>query len=399
VSATQPLVLQKGTRWTTFLISPPCCHAGLTVGPDGNIWMPDGGNALWRLTMTGKLKQFPLDPPTAGDNILAVGADNKFYFGNCATPPSIGVGERTSTKIKVTLIPVPSGDEVCDSGLALGPDGNMWFAENSHIAYITTAGIIHEYSYPIGQNFPPGGITPGPDGNMWFTYSFGGYYVGKIVPATGAITLYPVGCQAYGITSAADGNLWAACSFTFVRITTSGITTSFQTYGLGFSMSPFNDDVARAPNGNPWFAGSTFDGCVAAGEINTVTLRITFHKTPLICKAGATVGLSIVTGSDGNVWMMGLNANSHFFASVYIFKRLTVTPESLVFTAGGQSQSLTATEIGSPTLNATSSNSAVARVSTGPAHTFIVKSVGVGTCVIIVADSIGNSFDVEVTVQ
>ena len=49
----------------------------------------------------------------------------------------------------------------------------------------------HHWSGPVG-------ITAGPDGNLWFTESQGNK-IGKIVPATGAITEYPVSTTAVSL--------------------------------------------------------------------------------------------------------------------------------------------------------------------------------------------------------
>jgi hypothetical protein len=54
--------------------------------------------------------------------------------------------------------------------IAAGPDGNLWFTENSvnQIGRITTTGAITQYPAPTA-NSVPNGITTGPDGNLWFT--------------------------------------------------------------------------------------------------------------------------------------------------------------------------------------------------------------------------------------
>ena len=55
------------------------------------------------------------------------------------------------------------------SGIAAGPDGNLWFTEPAaQIGRITPAGAITEY--PAAHSLQrPRGIAAGPDGNMWFT--------------------------------------------------------------------------------------------------------------------------------------------------------------------------------------------------------------------------------------
>src|SRR4051812_48370127 len=56
------------------------------------------------------------------------------------------------------------------TGLAVGLDGNLWFAESAgnKIGRVTTGGTITEYPIPdVGSGARD--ITAGPDGNLWFT--------------------------------------------------------------------------------------------------------------------------------------------------------------------------------------------------------------------------------------
>src|SRR5205085_1283658 len=76
------------------------------------------------------------------------------------------------------------------SSITVGPDGNIWFAENAkdNIGMITTAGTITEY--PISANSQADGIVAGPDGNIWFA-ARGGDYVGRLQLAAPADTTPP----------------------------------------------------------------------------------------------------------------------------------------------------------------------------------------------------------------
>ena len=70
-------------------------------------------------------------------------------------------------------------------GIALGPDGNLWFAqESSHpaIGRITPAGRITEFADGLNRGSLPFEITVGPDGAMWFTDQ-------GSTPAIGRITM------------------------------------------------------------------------------------------------------------------------------------------------------------------------------------------------------------------
>lgn len=54
-------------------------------------------------------------------------------------------------------------------GITAGPDGALWFTENSgnNVARLTAAGAVTEYPLPTPESWPAG-ITTGPDGALWF---------------------------------------------------------------------------------------------------------------------------------------------------------------------------------------------------------------------------------------
>lgn len=143
------------------------------------------------------------------------------------------------------IIPTPYSDP---SRIVAAPDGNLWFTEQGaigangcceptfpapgKIGRITTAGVITEFQTPpnsVGSNITnPAGIAVGPDGNVWWTeYSYltrprgtepggvlhGGNRIGRVNIGTGAITEFDVPtahARADGITKgpAGDRNLY-----------------------------------------------------------------------------------------------------------------------------------------------------------------------------------------------
>jgi hypothetical protein len=74
------------------------------------------------------------------------------------------------------------------SGIALGADGALWFAETvaNKIGRMTTTGRITEYPIPTPLS-EPGSIVAGPDGALWFT-EFLGNKIGRI--ETGSTTTF-----------------------------------------------------------------------------------------------------------------------------------------------------------------------------------------------------------------
>lgn len=120
----------SGAVTNTFLV-PDAVR--IAAGPDGNLWITQGGatNAIARMTTSGAITEFRI--PTANAGPL---------------------------------------------GITAGNDGAIWFAESSagKIGRITTSGVITEYATPTANSGPwgvaslPGACGPG-HGQIWFTES------------------------------------------------------------------------------------------------------------------------------------------------------------------------------------------------------------------------------------
>jgi streptogramin lyase len=175
--------------------------------------------------------------------------------------------------------------------------------------------------------------------------------LGRIKP-TGSITLYPIG-----------GNFSANSTMQF---------------------------GARGPDGEPWFANASGDTVL---RVNTATQTVTTFNPPL---ASGENPEALTAGSDGNIWVDTVGAHH---IDVLAFNPMTVTPTSLKFTGTGLVKNVTVAENGVTAWTATSSNVAVATVAQGGSATvFKVTSTGVGTCKVTIADGVGNSVAVKVTV-
>jgi streptogramin lyase len=177
-------------------------------------------------------------------------------------------------------------------GIALGPDGNMWFVEHANdlIGRITPAGTVTEFS-GMTPGAGPSYIALGADGNLWFTET-GANRIGTITP-TGTITEFSVGAEPMGIAAGADGNIW----FTeynagrIGRITPGGTVTEFS---AGINPTDGPTEMALGPDGNLWF--TEFTGGIGritpAGVITIFTTGITANARPV----------GICAGPDGNLW-------------------------------------------------------------------------------------------------
>jgi virginiamycin B lyase len=154
-------------------------YEGIVTGPDKNLWVTEFANGtrtstrVIRLSPGGKSKAFKVAP---GPDLICVGPDNALWFteGNA-------IGRlTTSGKYKEFPIEVKYAQA---GGIATGPDGAIWFtdfAERFGIGRMTTKGKMQFFKPPASELGEYAEITAGPDGAMWFTSYLAPEAVGRI---------------------------------------------------------------------------------------------------------------------------------------------------------------------------------------------------------------------------
>jgi hypothetical protein len=189
-----------------------------------------------------------------------------------------------------------------------GPDGKLYFTIYDTDA-VGAAGAVARVN-PNGTELEskttgvhPLDITVGPDNNIWFTVNGEGGTagkVGRIVPATFALTEFPVPGPVQGprgIVSGGDGNLYVLGGEAGViwRVTTAGVITQV---AEGLDGPSFGE---RGPDGRVWF--TLFEG-------NGVT-----SFDPASSLVGTTTAVpgepwDVAFGADGKAYATRFSANS-----------------------------------------------------------------------------------------
>ena len=187
-------------------------------------------------------------------------------------------------------------------GMALGPDGNIWFTEaggTDAIGRITNAGAVTEFTTGLTPDSQPKDIVAGSDGALWFTEEQNPGAIGRLDPETGLIVEYsaglPAGSVPNHITAGPDGNLWFTVKTgpaAIGRITPTGMITLF-TDGLTPDSLPAA--IAPGPDGNVWFTEAA-----SPGRIGRITPAGVITEWPTPTPDSTPSG--IAAGSDGNLW-------------------------------------------------------------------------------------------------
>jgi streptogramin lyase len=233
----------------------------------------------------------------SGPADIASGPDGNLWFSEDSNPGGIAyvtpAGAFTEHWTGITSNSLPWG-------IVAGPDGNLWFTEQTgKIGRITTTGTYMEFSSGISGGSQPFGIAAGPDNNLWFTETTSAA-IGRISPTSPfTVNEFPTttsNSQPRGITAGPDGNLWfteSANPARIGRITPTGTITEFST-GLTANTAP--NEITAGPDGNLWFTESNNPGAIGritpSGTITEFTAGLTANSQPT----------GITQGYDGNLW-------------------------------------------------------------------------------------------------
>ncbi len=281
-------------------------YAGIALGPDNKVWVADTLRGLESIDKRGARVRHPLAFTSDGVRhrflpaYIAVGSDARLYMTGCVdTPSSCGVIGALAIGGTVSVYSTPSGESARFSALAVGPDGNIWFTEASHVAKIGTDGAIVEYPYGTGEmTNEMAGIAAGADGKMWFT-ELDRIAFANVNPATGIVTEYQLAAQQIdcGVSGmASSGNvLYASCETGpdgYVTMTTSGVATFYDT---NYLLSNGAQEIAPGTSGSLWEAGPAM-----AAVLNPAIQQLTIYLAP----KGQSALYGSALGPDGNQWLL-----------------------------------------------------------------------------------------------
>ncbi|WP_319457035.1 MULTISPECIES: hypothetical protein [unclassified Mycobacterium] len=277
--------------------------AGLTFGPDGNLWFgmqigPDGNGGIARMA-----------PDGTGYTVYTEGLEK--------------------------------GSSVID--LALGADGNLWFADFGRraIGRMTFDGVITRFEEltPGKTMLPPGHLANSlsaetisfpyeivsASGDLWYTVQdvYAGTfpnlltgYVGRFSPSdpTGSLQTYPLEGMPSGIVESPEGGVWVIHFHRWTdkkgggitRITASGEVTTYPLpnperddplmadYGYALTTA----ELTLGPDGNIWF---TQEWCPLIGRFSPDSGA--FDYFPLGDSSFPTHPTMLVTARDGYIYV------------------------------------------------------------------------------------------------
>jgi virginiamycin B lyase len=264
--------------------------AGITSGPDGNLWFTDAppyGDTLGRLTPAGAVQEYNYYPPLTpagpsgsfGEDIVA--ADGQLWFSaqEHGASAATEIAHSTTSGMLVGAVMPPGSPTIV--ALTLGPDGDIWFTQDNPagVGRIDAAGRLTVISAPFGASDRLAGLATGPDGRVWAIDNgptASAFARVARIASTGSVSWLTVAHQRGlgGITLGSDGDMWFTTAGALGRITPAGAIATLPVTP-GFPAG----EIITGPDGNLWF---TYPGY---SRIGVVSPQIT-------CKVPSVLGLT-----------------------------------------------------------------------------------------------------------
>jgi len=240
---------------------------------------------------TGTMAEFPIGVVTEdGDGLsgIAVGPDNNIWFGHTEE----ALGRMALGGGPGTFVGTASNGSV---DVVAGPDGNMWFTNlaSPAVGRTSVTGTTTEFSFAGGTaGFH---LIVGPDNNIWFT-EFSSNLVLRVSTSGSMVSQYTV-TSALELAAGSDGNVWVTGANKVWRIAiASGIVT-------GFSVGASPNGLVSGPDGNLWIMES------GANKIGKFVVSSTTLSAEFTIPSPGTFARFITNGPDGNLWFTESDAN------------------------------------------------------------------------------------------
>ena len=207
--------LTSVTTGGTFTQHAAADPSGMTVGPDGNIWVLEfNGHQVDVYSTAGTLLHTYAANTTPANlqlEEIITGPDGNMWFDTFSGDNVVKMITSTGATTTYNLSGTFSGTL---RGIAAGNDGNLWICDedDDKIIRVTTAGVATGFTVPTA-NAQPYGITNGGDGYLYFTEPGTNQTVYKIgrISTTGAITEFPIPTAYAGptqITAGPNHTIW-----------------------------------------------------------------------------------------------------------------------------------------------------------------------------------------------
>jgi virginiamycin B lyase len=284
-------------------------------GPDQNLWLTNGGTeGLTRVTPAGAATGFPTPTPSSGPAGIAVGPMGNLWFAE-ATGNKIGRFAPYYDSFAVTEVALTAGRS--PFGITAGADGDMWFTERdgNRLGKITSTGVVTEYAVPTA-NSAPTSIAAGRDGALWFTQpganKIGRYGLGLTTSFTDTTA---IAGQHYFYRAYAVHESWtSAQAGTAMSLSMAPTSGTDATAGTGVSTGLTGADLAALGRGDN--ATYTSRNHWLTSAQTSKALRGLDSRDPDLVWAVGDTGTIMVSTDGGMMWRQSTSGTTQHLRAV-----------------------------------------------------------------------------------
>jgi virginiamycin B lyase len=266
----------------------------ITNGSDGNLWFTESSEFLpatiGRITPSGAVTEFGPACQFCILNDIAQGPGNILYF----TSNDPFLGRITTSGVFLDPVPMPESNVLAGN---LAVHGNeIWITDFN-------GDNLWRYDIASGQftKFPvpePADVVVDAAGIVWFSASLD-EAIGRLDPATGAVTLIPTTGFPRQLAIATDGDIWFTVRFTPQSVGRLDPATNVVTqFPVAAGAGP--EGIAASPDGSIWFTQTT------KGNVASIT------DSGVISEGKAVKGsepFGIAVDAAGDPWYTMMSAN------------------------------------------------------------------------------------------
>jgi streptogramin lyase len=284
------------TEFTDSALSASTGVTGLTTGPDGALYFSEGAT-IARMATNGTITRYPVLGAGVSADQIAWGPDtngntNWIWFTRRSAD---GYGHLDPSNGSVQTFPMPSGASGAHD-LAPGPDGHVYITANSseHIVRVTPGQEAQAEKFATAPIVNPYAIVAGPDGNIWFTEDTNpGHIVRLNILAPTAASLAATSVTATGATLNASVNSHGSTdtNYSFSYATNPALTGATSTAPGGATQDEaahtVNTAVGGLTTGTTYYykAVATNSNGSASGDVRSFTPGSPTPNAPVLLSA------------------------------------------------------------------------------------------------------------------
>jgi streptogramin lyase len=299
-------------------LTTPLPAEGLAAGPEGDMWAA-AGEATARIGTSGPTLVKVLETTQTPSEEIVAGSDGNMWFSYAGSGRT-QIGRLTSTG-EVTEF--NKGAAHKPYRMTLGPEGDVWYTagapagrkagqhtESSAIGRITPSGQVTEFTKGLSHESLLGQIATGPDGDLWFVNESYEPSIGRVTP-TGEIKEFPIAGKPWltpsGIAAGTNGNVYFAATGENGGEETESVIGELTPNGETKSPRRLHEEnaaveLATGPEGSVWFTERGTEP-----ELPFFIGRLTPEGTldeEVANLDNETEALQITPGPDGNMWFI-----------------------------------------------------------------------------------------------